>query len=178
MPDLHTERLRLRKLTMRDAADVFAYSRDPEVALHVLWDAHISVSESRSYLRYMIRKYRMGEPASWGIELKRTGQIIGTIGYMWYQQENRSVEVGYSLSRAHWNQGIMTEALKKVLDYSFDVLRLHRVEAQYETANPASGMVMQKVGMQYEGTMRGRLYNKGKYVDVSICAILRDDPRI
>ncbi len=177
MPNLETERLILRKLTMRDAQDIFDYSRDREVARHVLWDAHTSISESKAYVRYMIRKYRMGEPSSWGIQLKATGRIVGTIGYMWFQRDNNAVEVGYSLSRDQWGQGLMTEALKKVLDHSFDKLNLHRVEAQFEVDNPASGAVMKKAGMTYEGTLRGRLYNKGKYVDVSIYSMIREDRR-
>ena len=68
MPELNTPRLRLRRLTMRDAADIYHYSRDAEVARHVLWDAHRSISDSRDYLRYMLRRYRSHEPASWGIE--------------------------------------------------------------------------------------------------------------
>ena len=177
LPELKTERLTLRKLTMRDADDIFAYSKDPEVAKHVLWDAHQNISESKAYLRYMIRKYRQGEPASWGIELKSTRRIIGTIGYMWYQRDNNACEVGYSLSRQYWNQGLMTEALKAVVDYSFNYLHMHRVEAQFETTNPASGAVMKKAGLQYEGTLRGRLFNKGKYVDVDLYAAVRDQRR-
>ena len=175
MPELDTPRLRLRKLTMRDAQDIFDYSRDPQVEKHVLWDAHRSVGESRAYLRYMLRKYRMGEPASWGIELKSTGRIIGTIGYMWIQSENAAAEVGYSLSRAYWGQGIMTEALREVIRYGFLGLRLNRIEAQHETGNPASGAVMRKCGMAKEGTLRQRLFNKGKYVDVDMYSILRGD---
>ena len=177
MPPLETKRLLLRKLTMRDADDIYAYSKDPQVALHVLWDHHTSIGESKAYIRYMIRKYRQNEPSSWGIELKSTGQIIGTIGYMWYQRDNNACEVGYSLSRAHWNQGIMTEALQSVINYSLGELNLHRVEAQFEVSNPASGAVMEKAGMTYEGTLRGRLYNKGKYVDVSVYSVLREEWR-
>ena len=175
MPELDTPRLRLRKLTMRDAQDIFDYSRDPQVAKHVLWDAHRSVGESRAYLRYMLRKYRMGEPASWGIELKSTGRIIGTIGYMWIQSDNAAAEVGYSLSRAYWGQGIMTEALRAVIDYAFSSLRLNRIEAIHEVDNPASGAVMRKCGMQYEGRLRQKLFNKGRFVDVDLYAILRSD---
>lgn len=175
MPELETERLRLRKLRMSDAADMFAYCCDSEVARHVLWDAYRSIAESRAYIRYMLRKYRGGEPSSWGIELKETGRIIGTIGYMWYERTHNSVEVGYSLARRHWNKGIMTEALREVLRYSFCELNLHRVEAQHEADNPASGAVMVKAGMQREGTLRGRLLNKGRYVDVCLYAALRSD---
>lgn len=175
MPAIQTDRLLLRKLTLHDAEAVFAYSRDPEVARHVLWDAHRTIGESRAYIRYMLRRYRMTEPASWGIELKESGFIIGTIGFMWIQDDNRAAEVGYSLSRNYWGRGIMTEALGAVLDYSFNTLNLNRVEAIHELANPASGAVMRKCGMRREGTLREKLYNKGKYVDVDLYAILRKD---
>ena len=175
MPDLETDRLILRKLTMHDAEDIYAYSKDPEVARDVLCDAHRSIGESRAYLRYMIRRYRMTEPASWGIELKETGAVIGTIGFMWIQDDNRAAEVGYSLARAQWGRGIMTEALEAVIEYGFRTLKLNRIEAIHELTNPASGAVMRKCGMVHEGTMREKLFNKGKYVDVDLYAILRKD---
>ena len=175
MPDLVTPRLRLRRLTMGDAADVYRYSRDPEVAKHVLWEAHRSIGDSRAYLRYMLRRYRSREPASWGIELRSTGRIIGTIGFMWIQQDNAAAEVGYSLAREYWNLGLMTEALRAVIQHSFDDMGLNRIEAQHETTNPASGAVMRKCHMQKEGTLRSRLFNKGRYVDVDLYAILRGD---
>lgn len=175
MPDLHTPRLRLRKLNMRDAQDIYRYSRDPEVARHVLWDAHRSIGDSRAYLRYMLRRYRSHEPASWGIELIETGRIIGTIGFMWVQEDNAAAEVGYSLARDCWGRGYMTEALRAVIQYGFDHMTLNRIEAQHETTNPASGAVMRKCHMQHEGTLRSRLFNKGHYVDVELYAILKRD---
>ena len=175
MPDLVTPRLRLRRLTMRDAQDIYRYSRDPEVARHVLWDPHRSIGDSRAYLRYMLRRYRGHEPASWGIEYLETGRIIGTIGFMWIQEDNNAAEVGYSLARDCWGKGIMTEALRAVLQYGFDEMNLNRIEAQHETTNPASGAVMRKCHMQHEGTLRSRLFNKGRYVDVELYAILRRD---
>lgn len=177
MPELVTPRLRLRRLTMRDAADIYHYSRDAEVARHVLWSAHQSLGDSRSYLRYMLRRYRNHEPASWGIEYLETGEVIGTIGFMWIQSDNSAAEVGYSLSRDYWNRGLMTEALKAVIAHGFGGMNLNRIEAQHETGNPASGAVMRKCGMVHEGTLRQRLFNKGKYVDVELYAILRRDYR-
>ena len=175
MPTLETARLRLRKLRLHDAADIFAYSKDPEVAKYVLWDAQTCQAEARAYLRYMLRKYRQCAPASWGIELKSTGHIVGTIGFMWIQDDNRAAEVGYSLAHELWNQGYMTEALRAVIDYGFCSLHLNRIEAQHESENPASGAVMRKCGMVHEGHLRQRLYNKGRYVDVELYAILRSD---
>ncbi len=172
LPPLETPRLLLRALTMRDAGDVYQYSKDPEVARYVLWDAHESLSQTRAYLRYILRQYRNGEATSYGIVLKETGKVIGTIGFMWVNMENRSAEVGYSLSRAYWNHGLMTQALQAILDFAFNRLHLNRVEAQHDTRNPASGRVMRHCGMQFEGTLRQRIYNKGRYVDVDVYAIV------
>ena len=175
MPDIETDRLLLRKLTIRDATAMYEYMQRPNVAQYVLWEAHTSISDTRAYIRYMLRKYRLGDPASWGIAWKPTGNIIGTIGYMWHNVEHSSVELGYSLNDEYWNAGIMTEALHAVIDYTFRQKRINRIEAQHETRNPASGRVMQKCGMQREGTLRARLCNKGEYVDVDLYAILRND---
>jgi len=178
VPTLHTQRLCLRRLRPTDAEDIFSYCSDPLVAKHVLWSAHTSINESRSYIRYMMRKYRNDDAYSWGIEHKESGKIIGTIGFMWIQSDNAAAEVGYSMSRAFWGQGIMTEALSRLIRYGFEELHLNRIEAQYEVDNPASGRVMEKCGMQKEGLLRSRLYNKGRYVDVFVCSILRDEYKI
>ena len=177
MPTLETPRLILRRMNMKDARDVFAYSQDAEVARHVLWSAQRSIGEARDYCRYMMRRYRAGDPSSWGVIEKSTNTLVGTIGYMSYSEENATVEVGYSLARWLWGRGYMTEALSRVIDYTFDAMNINRIEAQHELDNPASGRVMEKCGMRREGVLRQRLYNKGKYVDVALYAILRQDAR-
>lgn len=177
MPTLETPRLILRRMTMRDAGDIFAYSRDADVARHVLWAAQREIGEAREYVRYMLRRYRADEPSSWGIEEKATGRLIGTIGYMAYDADNASCELGYSLAHWAWNKGYMTEALRRVIAYTFDAMDINRIEAQHELDNPASGRVMEKCGMRREGVLRQRLYNKGKYVDVALYAVLRQEWR-
>lgn len=175
LPVLDTPRLILRPLTLRDAQDIFDYSRDPQVARHVLWDAHRSIADSRAYVRFILRQYREGQPSSYGIVLRETGRVIGTIGFMSYVEENSTVEVGYSIGRAYWGRGLTAEALRALLGLAFDSMRLHRVEAQHELDNPASGKVMVKCGMRYEGTLRGRVFNKGRFSDVALYAILQED---
>ena len=175
MPTLETDRLILRRMTMQDARDVFEYSRDPDVARHVLWSAQKELSEAKEYCRYMMKRYRNDEPSSWGIIDKATGCLVGTIGFMAYSEENNSAEVGYSLAKWLWNGGYMTEALARVIEYAFEAMDLNRIEAQHELQNPSSGRVMEKCGMRKEGVLRQRLYNKGKYVDVALYAILKED---
>ena len=175
LPTLLTPRLTLRPVRMSDAGDLYEYSRDPEVARHVLWDAHRSIHQTREYIRYLLRQYRSCAPSTFAIALRDSGKVIGTIGFMWIQTDNRSAEVGYSLSRAHWNHGYMSEALRAVIEFGFTKLSLNRIEAQHECDNPASGHVMLNAGMKHEGTLRQRLYNKGRFVDVDLYAIIRSD---
>ena len=175
LPTMLTRRLVLRPVRMSDAEDMYEYSRDPEVARHVLWDAHRSIHQTREYIRFLLRQYRNASPGTFAIALRDSGKVIGTIGFMWVQPDNRSAEVGYSLSRAHWNQGYMSEALNAIVEFGFTRLGLNRIEAQHDCRNPASGHVMLHAGMRHEGTLRQRLYNKGRYVDVELYAILRSD---
>lgn len=177
LPVQETARLILRPMRMSDAGDIYAYSKDPEVARHVLWEAHRSLLDSRSYLRFILRQYRRGEPSSYAIVLKETNRVIGTIGWMSYSEEIACTEVGYSLAREQWDKGLMSEALECVISLSFQRLTVNRVEAMHETDNPASGRVMEKCGMRREGVMRQRIYNKGRYADVALYAILREDWR-
>ena len=175
LPQIETERLILRRIRVSDAKDVFDYSKDPDVAKYVLWQAQTDIKEAKSYCRAMIRQYKNDEPASWGIIDRASGHLIGTIGYMSYDESNHSTEIGYSLAHWKWNQGIMTEALRQVIQYTFTSMDINRIEAQHETENPASGRVMQKCGMHKEGILRQRLYNKGRYVDVCLYSILKSD---
>ena len=175
VPTLETPRLRLRKMRMRDAADLYEWTSDRKVARYVLWDAHQSIGDTRAYLRYIRSLYRQGLPSSWGIELRETGKIIGTIGVMAWSPENRSVEVGYSLGRQWWHQGYAAEALSCLMNLLFDRMKINRIEAQCDVRNPDSARVMEKCGMRKEGLLRQRVFNKGEYVDVLLYAALAAD---
>ncbi len=175
LPTLETVDLILRKPAMKDTGDIFRYASDPEVARYVLWEPHRSPAETRSFVRFLRSRIRAGYPSSWVVVLKKTGAVIGTIGFIWYSETNRSAELGYSFSREYWNHGYATQALGAVLDASFTSLPLNRLEAQHDVRNPASGRVMEKCGLRQEGILRDRIVNKGEYVNVALYAILRSD---
>ena len=175
LPDLETSRLVLRPLKMKDAKDIFAYASDPDVARYVLWEPHKTVADTRNYIRYIRALYHRGLPASWAVTLRESGQVIGTIGFMWYSDVNSAAEIGYSFSKAHWNKGYATEALRTVMDSVFRTLPVNRLEAQHDVRNPASGRVMEKCGMRKEGVLRQRIKNKGEFVDVALWSFLRAD---
>ena len=175
LPVLETADLVLRRPLRKDAKDIFRYASDDQVARFVLWEPHRSLAETRLFVRELRRRLRSGYPSSWVVTLRGTGEVIGTIGFVWYSTENRSAELGYSFARQYWNRGYATQSLKAVIDIVFRSLPLNRLEAQHDVRNPASGRVMQKSGLRQEGILRGRVLNKGEFADVALYAILRSD---
>ena len=175
LPKLETERLLLRKLRYKDVQDIYDYAQDEEVAQFVMWDAHHSELETLEFLNVVIGLYNKNEPAPWGIELKETRRIIGTIGFVTLESEHNKAEVGYTLSKRYWNQGLMTEALTKIMEFGFEKMRLNRIEARCIAENLQSIKVLQKVGMIEEGTLRQFLYMKKKFRDIKIFSILKSD---
>lgn len=175
LPILETERLRLRKLSMRDAGDVFDYASVPEVAEHVTWEYHRNISDSMHYLRFITQQYQDGIPSPWGIIHKELGKLIGTIGYHVWSLPNGFGEVGYALSKDFWNKGYTTEAFEEVIKFGFERMKLNRVEATCKLANIASERVMLKCGLSYEGILRRRLFAKSEFHDLKLYSLLRNE---
>ena len=174
-PELETERLILRSIRRKDAGDLFSFARNEEVTRFVLWSPHESIRDSRRYIRCCRRQYANGFPGIFAIEHKEDRRMIGTIGYVGFSREHRCAEIGYSLDPKYWNRGLMTEALARLIRYSFEDLGLHRLEACHDINNPASGRVMEKCGMHLEGTLKDKYNNKGVYCTVHLFAIIRNE---
>jgi len=175
LPVLETSRLRLRKLSPRDASDLYNYASVPEVAENVSWDYHRNISDSVHFLRIITKYYEDGLPSPWGIVFKENSRLIGTIGFHVWSKPNYFAEVGYAISRDYWNKGLMTEALLAVLDFGFTKLHLNRIEATCKLNNGASEKVMLKCGMKYEGIMKKKLYAKEQFHDLKLFAILKNE---
>jgi ribosomal-protein-alanine N-acetyltransferase len=181
---LETDRLLLRKMSMSDAADVFEYASNPEVAQYTSWSAHQTISDSQQFLESVIAKYAAGQPMDWGIAHKRDRKLIGTCGFASWAISHARGEIGYVLSRQYWGQGYMTEAVKAVISFGFHVMLLNRIQATCMLENVASARVMEKVGMQYEGILREYAFFKNQYLDLKLYAIVKPktdfhlDPRL
>ena len=174
-PSLSTDRLLLRKITPEDASDMFLYSRLDEVTRYLLWDAHPSEEYTRSYISYLQERYATGDFYDFGVVLKETGRMIGTVGFTSFDLPNNSAEVGYVISPFHQGKGFATEALKKVISFGFDVLGLSRISAVCMQENSASLRVMEKCGLKREGLLRSAVFAKGDMKDVYLSAITEKD---
>jgi ribosomal-protein-alanine N-acetyltransferase len=179
---LVTPRLLLRPLTEADAPAIFDYARVPEVSRHTLWEPHASVEDSLAFIRdFALPRYETGISDPWGIVLRRPeagiseGKVVGTVGVYWNSERSRRAELAYALARPLWGRGLATEAARIVIEHAFRAMGAHRVEAPCVAENRGSARVMEKLGMRLEGTRRRALFHRGRYWDVELRAILRDE---
>lgn len=175
IPELHTERLLLRRLKVSDYADMHEYSKQSRVTKYLLWKEHPDARYTRDYISFIQTQYRAGQFYDWAIVEKASGKMIGTVGFASLDFDNNSAEIGYVINPDFWYRGYATESVKRIIDFGFDILNLHRIEARYIAGNEISRHVMEKCGMVFEGMHRSSLYVKGEYVDVGYCSLIYDD---
>jgi ribosomal-protein-alanine N-acetyltransferase len=175
IPTLETPRLILRGMRVSDAADMFAYAKDPAVTEFLTWYPHANAEETRQYLTYVGQRYRTGDFYDWAVVDQESGHMIGTCGFTSFNCPSDSAEVGYVLNPAYQGRGLATEAVRRVIRFGFEELELHRIEAHFMEGNDASGRLMERVGMTFEGFARESMKIKGKYCTVGTCAVLRGE---
>lgn len=177
---IETERLVLRRFSVRDAEAMYQnWASDPEVTRYLTWPAHAGVETSKAVLSDWAASYARKNCYQWAIVLKDRGdEPIGSIGAVDMNEEISKVQIGYCLGRAWWHQGIMSEALKAVMEFFFDTVGVNRVEGRHDPRNPHSGMVMEKCGMRYEGTLRSADRNNQGICDACWYALLKSERSI
>lgn len=174
---IETDRLILRRYKIEDADAMYKnWASDSEVTKFLTWQPHPSVDVSRSIIEDWLKKYSDEKYYQWAIVLKDNGnEPIGDISVVHMNEDISMVHIGYCLGRAWWRRGIMSEALKAVMDFMFDTVEVNRVESRHDPRNPNSGKVMQKCGMKYEGTLRSADRNNQGICDACYYALLRSE---
>ncbi len=174
LPQIETARLTLRRVKPSDAAAIFDYASRPEVTAHLSWLPHKKMEDTYRFIQSLQYGYCEGTAADWGMVLKKNERFIGTIGFAHASRIHGYGEVGYVLHPDFWGRGIVAEALRALIDFAF-AHGLNRVEAVHAVENPASGRVMEKAGMSYEGILRMRYSLQGNHRDVRMYSILRSE---
>lgn len=174
-PELTTERFLLRPLTPDDARDVQRYAGAREIADVTLTVPHpYEDGMAEEWIAGHPAAFRRGEAATFGIVPSGEKRIVGVIG-LTLTAEHRRGELGYWIGRPFWGKGYCTEAAGAVLEYGFGDLGLNRIAAYHLARNPASGRVMQKIGMTREGYLRSHVRKWDRFEDVVFYGIIRND---
>jgi RimJ/RimL family protein N-acetyltransferase len=178
-PVLTTARLVLRPMGPGDAAAVQKWAGDFEVADTALNIPHpYPDGLADEWIAMHGRAWRDGREAVFAITARADGTLMGAIGLACIDARHRHAEMGYWLGRPFWNLGLATEAARAVLRFAFDTLDLERVFAHHFVRNPASGRVLEKIGMVREGVLRAHVRQWGQPEDLVVCGILRREWRV
>lgn len=175
---LQTERLILRRFTVEDAPAVYAnWASDPEVTRYLTWPVHASAEVTGQLMALWTGEYEAPGTYNWALELKSTGELIGSLAVVRVNEAIGEAELGYCMGRRWWGRGLMPEAVREALRFLFDEVGFNRVCAGHDVENAKSGRVMQKAGMRFEGVHRQAGRNNRGIVDCAIFGMLKSDPR-
>jgi [ribosomal protein S5]-alanine N-acetyltransferase len=175
IPVLRTERLVLRPFELRDAPDVERLAGAREVADTTLTIPHpYPTGGGAMWIATHGPAWTARTIATYAVADRATDALLGAAGIMLSMPHSRG-ELGYWIGMPYWNRGYCTEAVRALMAFGFQSLGLHRLEARHFTRNPASGRVMQKLGMTLEGIHRDAFQRWDRFEDVAMYGILRDE---
>jgi ribosomal-protein-alanine N-acetyltransferase len=176
-PTLTTERLTLRPFIADDAFDVERLAGMREIADTTLNIPHpYPHGGAAEWILTHATAWNEGSNATFAIVDNATGRLAGAISLM-IKPEHRRAELGYWIALTSWNRGYATEASQRIIDFGFEVLGLHRIEARHFVRNPASGRVMQKLGMKPEGIERDWAIKWDRFETLAVYSILEPEWR-
>lgn len=175
-PTLETERLNIRLFNENDTEDLYEICSDDLVTKYLSFETYTSIVDANARLEFLKKEYEeLVVPPVWAIADKVTGKLIGSINFLHVREKDSYAEIGYLLHRGYWNKGIMTEALKEVLKFGFEKMKLNRIVIHCDARNIGSYRVMEKNGLIYEGTLRQERFEKGEYVDIKVYSMLKEE---
>lgn len=172
---IYTDRLILRKFKISDANNMFHNWASLEENVKFLWPTHKNIEETKKILEIWVNEYEKNS-FKWAITLKeKPDVVIGDISVVEIKERISCADIGYILSKKHWNKGYMSEALNAVIDFLFNKANFNRIEAKYDTRNIASGKVMKKCNMKFEGILRQSVLGNSGLGDLAVCSILKEE---
>jgi len=171
---LETERLRIRQFQDSDLEFFIDYRNDPDVARYQGWDVPYPRGKALEFVAEMSAKEPsvQGEWFQAAIEGIATGEMIGDVAFF-LKKDDPQAYIGYTVARQNWRKGYGMEAVRRMLDYLFGELDLHRVIAITDVENVASFRVLEKIGFRREGCFVENLKFKGRWASEYYYALLK-----
>jgi len=171
--NLETERLLLRRVSKDDLNEILELRGNPETMKFIPRPLVKTEEDALNHFNMIDEKNEKNEGINWAITVKGNPKLIGIIGHYRIQPENHRCEIGYMILPQYNGQGIVTEAIKVVLEYGFEDLNMHSIEAVIDPDNFASERVLQKNGFVKEAHILENEYYDGKFWDTVIYSILK-----
>ena len=170
-PELKTERLLLREIYENDLNEILFLRSDKEILKYLDKDP-ATVEQTVEFIKTIREYVKNNESILWGITLPENNKVIGTICFWNITKQHYRAEIGYILHTQFQGKGIMHEAMIAVLDYGFNVMKLHSVEANVNPQNIASAKVLERNNFIREGYFKENYYHNGVFTDSAIYSLL------
>lgn len=175
IPQIESQRLKYRPLTLSDAARVQLLAGHPKIAETTSTIPHPYLDGiAEQWISSHAKACTEGRGFDWAIELKSNSLLIGNIS-CFIDQKNKKVEIGYWVGLDFWGQGYMTESLITIRDFLFHKTEINKITCRHIQNNPASGKVMLKAGLLHEGTLKQEFFKNEKFQDMIVYGLTRDD---
>lgn len=174
-PVLETERLNLREITKEDAEGIFACFSNEAVTRYYGEETLQKIEQAEKFVDFFSKNYKAKRGIRWGIEIKGTKGIIGTIGFNAWSPKHKRAEIGYEIHPDFWRRGYISEALSKVLSFGFEEWDLKRIGAVVFMENEASSILLTKLGFKKEGVLRDYMYQNGTSHDTYVYSLLKNE---
>ena len=171
-PELATERLLLKQITVRDAPALYDLRSNRMVMQYLDRPPAQNVGDALTLIQLITDQLQKNDGITWGIYLKSGSPLVGTIGFWRMEKQHYRAEIGYLLHPSLQGKGLMSEAMQCVLDYAFRKLALHSVEANVNPANNASTRLLEKHGFVREAYFRENYFYEGKFLDSAVYSLL------
>lgn len=163
----------LRPYRKGDAQSLQEHINDREIAKNTLRIPYpYTIKDARSWIATCLKGNKQKKPTSVNFALTVDDKVVGGIGLDAIHERHKA-ELGYWLGRKYWGQGMMTVAVRLMVDYGFQQLKLARIYAHVFPFNKASARVLEKAGFSYEGLLRANAVKDGKAHDELVYAILK-----
>jgi ribosomal-protein-alanine N-acetyltransferase len=172
-PDLTTERLTLRKLTIEDAEDIYALRSDDRVNKFIDRPKAHSVDDARNFINQLRSRGSNSELLYWAIIHKRNSKLIGTIMYWNISEEENTSEIGFELHPDFQGQGLMQEALSRVIDFGFTKMNLRLIEAYPDENNEKSVSLLERNHFKQDSAFENAVVHKEEHLN-TIRYVLED----
>ena len=143
-PFLTTERLTLRQLIIDDEQEIFTLRSDREINKYLDRQIANTIDDARNFINKVNENINKNDSLYWAITFKDKNILVGTICLFSFSDENDKCEIGYELLTNFQGQGIMKEAVEKVIDYAFNTIRVQEIEAFFHRDNQSSIKLLKK----------------------------------
>jgi RimJ/RimL family protein N-acetyltransferase len=173
--ELTTGRLVLRTVSIADAVEIEALVSDRDIAATTMAIPHpYPRGGAIEFIEQHLKKAAAGQAELFVVRRREDDVLVGAVGLSIDVAHERA-ELGYWMGKPFWARGYCTEAAKAIVEHAFRQIGLNRVFAHHMTINPASGRVLQNVGMKHEATLRGFIEKWGERQDVAVYGLTRSD---